>query len=308
MKRNFLLKKLWFGLYELSLFCQNRFSNFAAFIERKTTHFKAEKTIPTYYFARLPAERAEFKMVLLRPGFIEDNIAKSKSWESHIAATISFFMKEDGIFLDIGSNIGYHSLYIASSFKNSLCICFEPHPDIYKQLVRNIKSNQHLDNVICHNAAVGNHSGKIEFYIPNRVAYNRGVSSVLANYDLLVKNDFDKIDVEIINLDEFLDNDTKDKIAVIKIDTQGYEYEVIAGTVDIIRKARPVIIFEFEANYHAESAEDKFNKILNQLPGYQPFLIKSGSSEVFQKFEISDVCQKNFEGDIICLPQDIYDL
>lgn len=303
-----LFKSLWFCLYEITLFCQKRVLFFSAFIQRKTTRLKAEKARHTYYFATLRSEKSEFQMILSRPGFIEDNIVKSQSWESHIADTICFFMKENGVFLDVGSNIGYHSLYVASNFKKSHCICFEPHPIIYKQLVRNIKFNPNLSNISCQNLAIGDKCGKIEFYTPTRNAYNRGVSSVLANYDLLVNNDFSKIEVEIVTLDEFLDQDTKDEIAVIKIDTQGYEYEVILGAEDIIRKSRPVIFLEFEANYHIESPEDKFNKILHQLTGYQPFLIKSGSTEVFQKFEISEVCRKNFEGDIIFIPQDIYEL
>lgn len=82
----------------------------------------------------------EFKMNLLLPGYVEDNLVAHGSWEPYLISELSARMGNGGVFLDVGANIGYHSLYIASSTPAAVCISFEPHPKIFDQFVNNINS------------------------------------------------------------------------------------------------------------------------------------------------------------------------
>ena len=97
-------------------------------------------------------------MLLKRPGLIEDCIAEKGCWEPGIAKTLAKFLKDGSIFIDVGANIGYHILYLASMFPGIKCIGFEPNPDILKQFINNIKINR-FKNIAVYDHAVGNREG-----------------------------------------------------------------------------------------------------------------------------------------------------
>ncbi|AFZ13627.1 methyltransferase FkbM family [Crinalium epipsammum PCC 9333] len=267
-----------------------------------------EEQKKTFYFIEISFKDSIFKMILERPGHIEDYIVQHGAWEPHISDLITFFMKENGIFLDVGANIGYHSLYIASSFENSECICFEPNSLIYQQLNRNIKLNNRLKNIRAYDVAISNFDGEVEFYMQDESPYNRGISSLTHNWDLkLDTHGVKQISVQAAKLDDFLEESLKSRISVIKIDTQGTEYQVICGAMDIIEKSKPVIFFEFETAYQPENPAESLKEILNKIYGfgYKVFLVKSEYPELFYEFDISLIADDlSFEGDFVCLPSD----
>ncbi|MDM9380821.1 FkbM family methyltransferase [Chlorogloeopsis sp. ULAP01] len=281
----------------------NRIHNFLLDVAEAEIQRK-ENQKSTYHCVYIQSQNQQFKMILNSPGFVEDTIIRRKTWEPYLSSVICFFMKEDGVFLDIGANIGYHSLYTAASFSNSQCICFEPHPKIYKQLVQNVLVNTALKNICCHNIAVGEQNGEITFYVQRDDSYNRGLSSLAYNYDL--GENCDQIKVNIIQLDDFIDENLKSKISVIKIDTQGCEYQVFCGALDTINKSKPIIIFEFEPDYHSADSEGALKNILEKIPDYKILLIDRDLLAI-REFEISEVCKHGFEGDFICLPKNDFD-
>jgi FkbM family methyltransferase len=243
-------------------------------------------------------------MLLARPGFVEDKIAKGKPWEENIASLCCFFMRDNALYVDVGANIGYHSLRVAALFSGATCVCFEPHPLLYTQLLQNLAVNSTIQNLRAHNLAVGERSGDVEFYLQRPESYNRGLSSIMPNADLA--GAYEKRRVKIVALDDFFADDTKSQIAVMKIDVQGYEAQVIVGARETIQCSRPVIIFEFEANYHGQQAVTVFESILQQLVNYSVFLVKSRAAEFYRSFAVADVCQAGFEGNFLCLPQEVY--
>jgi FkbM family methyltransferase len=162
-----------------------------------------------------------------------------------------------------------------------------------------------FSNVSAHNFAVGDCCCAIEFRMQTNRAYNRGLSSVLHNDDLA--DGFETIKVKMVSLDDFLDDSTKSRVAVIKIDVQGYESQVIFGARETIKSSKPIIIFEFESNYHRGDAEGVFKNIRQKLSNYKVFLIKKGECEFFWEFEMKEVCKEGFEGNFICFPVDYFD-
>lgn len=239
------------------------------------------------------ADGGKFKMYIKLPGLIEDIINKQGTWEPHLAYTISQLVKKDSIFLDIGANIGYHSLFIASALPRVTCISFEPNPNIFEQLKRNVRTNK-LRNLTIHNLAIGDQSGTIEFFMTREKSYNRGLSGVKYYSDL--GKDFKKTTVQMVPLDSFLEYDTKKKVKVIKIDTQGYEYQVLSGAADIIEKSQPIVCFE----YH-EHSDYGLSDILRLLPDYQVYRINAWSGQV-RKLDLEDPEQSG--NDIICIPNE----
>lgn len=242
----------------------------------------------------LKSNGQDFKMNLLLPGYVEDLILARGAWEPHLISELSNRLSGSGIFIDVGANIGYHSLYIASSNPEAICIGFEPHPKIYTQLLQNIKLNA-LSNVIIHQAAVGSHTGALEFYMQNDSCYNRALSSLI-QYEVLNEG-VDKIEVPVITLDSFLQDSVKEQVKVLKIDTQGYEYEVIAGAKQLIQKVRPLITFEYH-NYSKYSIQETLDllpdydvyRIFSWLGGMKPF------DEANPEMYVDDL-------DLLCIPK-----
>jgi len=277
----------------------HRFTRFGKVkVEPKTADTSVERT---YYCATVQTEGKPFKLLLSRPGFVEDKIARGKPWEENLVSIICFFMRADGVYLDIGANIGYFCFHVARSLDTSLSIAFEPHPLLYAQLLENLRFNSDLSSNICvHNAAVGDVTGETEFHMQRLSSYNRGLSSVLPNADL--RGEYEAIKTKMVTLDTVLDDTHKGRIAVMKIDVQGYELQVIAGAMETIAKSKPIIIFEFEANYHGSKAAAAFDSIVTRLADYRIFLIKEKSPEFFAEFDRSKVSKEGFEGNFICFP------
>ena len=72
---------------------------------------------------------------------------------------IIFDTNDKFCFYDVGANVGYHSLFVKKKFKNSNVYSFEPLPNIFSVLQKNIEKN-FLD-IIPLNFALGASPGKI---------------------------------------------------------------------------------------------------------------------------------------------------
>ncbi|MET3728160.1 FkbM family methyltransferase [Fictibacillus halophilus] len=245
----------------------------------------------------LNGEGHPFRMDLKIPGFIEETIIKQGNWEPYLVKKLGTFLREGGVFLDIGANIGYHALHAASLYSNVECICFEPHQKIYKQLVRNNELNR-FQNLKAHSLAVGDVDGRINFYMQNDSNYNRGMSAV--EYYDGIGSDFTEVEVDTITLDTFLSRDIKEEVRLIKIDTQGYELQVIQGALHLIEHAKPVITIE-----HHNNAKNSIINIKELLPNYKIYRINFWTGKV-GPLEVDD--SEGFMDDYVFVPKQLVDV
>lgn len=141
---------------------------------------------------------------------------------------LTALLTEDTIVYDVGANIGYHSVAFAS--KKSKVFSFEPQPMSYKLLEMN---TENMNNVQLFNIALGNTNGEIYVseYDPTKKE-NYGTS--------FVTTEETSIQVPIKKLDD-LDIPLPD---VIKMDVEGYEYDVLLGCENKIKEKNPIIFYE----------------------------------------------------------------
>lgn len=169
-------------------------------------------------------------------------------------------LKIDGIYIDIGANIGNHSLFFANHCNSKKVISFEPEEECYKLLSYNVKENSKKE-ILIYNLGVWDI--KRELFLkkfPNHK--NMGLSKIVDN------EAGDTYKVQTINLDEFIG--IVDKIGLIKIDVEGGELKILKGSVEIIKKFHPLIV--------CEAAEEKDKLILDE------FLIRFGYNKTINKF------------------------
>ena len=146
--------------------------------------------------------------------------------------------------LDIGANIGNHSVFFSNFFAN--VYSFEPHPDNYYLLKFNTRK---FNNIKIFNFGSSNIDENKYIFTPNAV--DMGFSIVDENIleSIKDKNKRDKVSrerikIELKNLDNYLESNKVEKIKFIKIDVESYEYQSLIGLKNIINKNYPIIALE----------------------------------------------------------------
>lgn len=133
-----------------------------------------------------------------------------------------------GTYLDIGANVGNHTVYMSLLSDAYEVLSFEPHPEIFKCLNENVAKNK-CDNVRTYNVGLGSESGKLK------------MSDIdLKNCGSTKISEDGSVEVDIITLDSL---DLTD-VSLIKIDVEGFEANVIDGSLKTIEKNKPILITE----------------------------------------------------------------
>jgi len=128
--------------------------------------------------------------------------------------------------VDVGANIGYYLLLWESCVgPRGFVHCVEPDPDNLVELGRNVQGNR-FDNVPVHAAAAGSRDGT--------ASLRRGINACV---DPQGATD---LSVPIRRLDSLIVGD----VDVLKIDVEGYEGEVLAGAVELLRRCGPALFVE----------------------------------------------------------------
>jgi FkbM family methyltransferase len=162
-------------------------------------------------------------------------IAQNKIYEQETTYFIRNYLKENDIVYDVGANIGYFTLEFARAVgKNGKVHSFEPHPEIFKVLQRNIKRN-HYNNVTMHNVACSDKNGEGELYFSTE---NEGNHKIVKN----INSNNSKV-VSIVKLSDFV---LKEKPRLIKMDIEGAELLALKGVGnDILKKENIDFILEY---------------------------------------------------------------
>jgi FkbM family methyltransferase len=182
-----------------------------------------------------------------------------------------YFDDCNGAFIDVGANIGYWTCYVAG--RAQLCpgrvtaiVAFEPQESIFKLL----RSN--LDNIggrlavpiRAEHVALGERSGAVK-----AVATNNDHGSTY-----MVLTDHGEIRQQ--TLDHFVESFRLEKIGLIKIDVEGYEYDVLAGGAETLRRFGPTVLCELVESHqkrNGRTAQEVFRFLLNL--GYRGARIES---------------------------------
>ncbi|HWE30760.1 MAG TPA: FkbM family methyltransferase [Polyangia bacterium] len=250
---------------------------------------------PVLHLFEAPTPGAPLRLLLSRPGLIEDRLVADRAWEPHIRDLIRFHLPARGVFVDVGANIGYHALSIACAFADARVLAFEPNPCVRAQLVVNRRLSR-ADNVDVFDCALGAAPGRTRFYAQGAADYNRGRSSLQRNADLGAR--IDAIDVECRTLDDVIGDG---RVDIVKLDTQGTELAVLAGARRLIARFSPLIVLEFEAEYQGD-ARAAYRALESELAGYQLWRIHHKRAEI-SRFDPRDIRGARFKVDLVARPR-----
>lgn len=184
---------------------------------------------------------------------------------------VNFFKKlvpKGGMCIDIGANIGEHSVSMALAVGNDgLVLAFDPNPNVFEILSVNARLNLLLTNIKPYNFAISEEDGDFYYNSSEASFSNGGISLEPLNrhgrYQLSQK-------IRGINLESFLRNNYPDdvmQLALIKIDTEGYDKEILKSIAPVILAYKPVIITECFGKLNTSERHDLYDSI--QKHGYE---------------------------------------
>lgn len=193
-------------------------------------------------------------------GGVDEVIYKTGVWEPEIVELIETYLPQGGTFVDIGANIGFHSLFAADVVGDSgKVFSFEPLPRLQEQMKKSIVANG-FKNIVVEPVALGFTSGTARLSLVDEnigasslqdVAEDRAVSAV--------------VEVPVSPLDSY--GDRFSRLDLIKIDIEGSELEALKGGEAILHRFRPIIILEFSPHVYEKDRAGKSLELYSYLTG-----------------------------------------
>jgi FkbM family methyltransferase len=178
-----------------------------------------------------------------------------QQFEPDVRAAIRRVTRPGMTILDIGANIGAHTLLFSSlAGPAGRVVAFEPTDFAFAKLQKNISLNPHL------------HVDLVRLALSDRAAADEQVD-FRASWQTNGSRVNGISTVNVVRLDDWAEANRLSAIDVIKLDVDGYEYRVISGGERTIARTRPVFIIEASGLHFAEPSRNPF-EVLRRL-GYE---------------------------------------
>jgi FkbM family methyltransferase len=180
-------------------------------------------------------------------------------------------IKEDGLILDIGANIGIMTYHLSKKKPHSKIIAFEPAPENLSVLNK-IVARKKLQNVEVKRFALGNENKEAEMVMPEVDHVKMQGLSHVVHEKLTDFNTGDTFPIEIKTIDSIpcLKDETA-KLVAIKMDVENFESFVLEGARNTIDQHKPLIYTELWEN------ENRYTcfSIMQDL-GYETYVNEKG--------------------------------
>lgn len=134
------------------------------------------------------------------------------------------------VIFDVGANDGQSARRFLKGFRTAKIVCFEPFSDAYQRLQQLAAPHSRITTV---RAACGAEPGRASLFrfgldqTNSLLPKAEGADSYLADPDYMAERGNEQVDV--ISVDAYCETHNITSIDLLKIDTQGYEIEVLKG-------------------------------------------------------------------------------
>ena len=186
--------------------------------------------------------------------------------------------KKDLNILDCGANLGVFSMLASQIAPNSKIYSFEPSIEPFQVLKSWVEKNS-IRNIFPLNYALGE-KNKNAFILKSNIGVgilNVMEDSPLKNLSGVVYSK--KQYVEVLTIDDFVFNREKlSSVDIIKIDTEGYERNVLSGAIKTIEKFKPLILC---SAYHLEDDMLKIPEMILKINSEYKLKITEKGEKVF---------------------------
>jgi len=181
------------------------------------------------------------------------------------------------VFLDIGANIGFYSLFAAQRVgPTGRVFSFEPDPMTFESLDRSVRRNG-FGWVTCVNAALSDREGEMPFF----TVADGSAHSLVAETPTRAGRYSGQVPVRVTRLDDLTRDGTvsPSRIDLIKIDVEGEEARTVAGLKETLaRFGYPRVWAEVRGPRGSTRAPNTYPDVARELRGlgYVPLQWKKG--------------------------------
>jgi len=154
-------------------------------------------------------------------------------------------LRPDDLFVDIGANVGVYTV-LAAGAVGARAITIEPVPSTFQRMLLNLNANRIENLVTAHNIGLGRANETLHFTADQDTA-NRVITDAAWTGP--------RISVPVRRLDDVL---TGENPVLIKMDVEGWESEVLAGSQDVLGRSSLLgLIVEMNGDSEEFSANER---------------------------------------------------
>lgn len=180
--------------------------------------------------------------------YLSECILTGKGWDNQLEGILDRVAASgEGDILEIGANIGASLVPIASKYPSLTFHCVEPVPEFFALLEENTQSYS-TQNVRLYNLATASEDGKVvEIYT------QVGTAGALPHYDNHTLIGLVRVPASTVDT-QFGDNNIK----LIKLDVDGFEFEILKGAVETLKRWAPLCFIEFHTRIMRQVGVDPY--------------------------------------------------
>lgn len=201
---------------------------------------------------------------------LQTELYYSGAYEKGVLRWMAQWLRSGDHFVDVGANIGLMSVHAARCVgREGMVWSFEPHPDNYEALLKNITLNGLGDRITSFQQALGATNTRGALYVPAKGS--NGMAGIADNGgDILIDN------LIIKPLYALLPTLPR----LIKIDVEGYELPVLLGAEPLLRRENPpaVVVECSRTRANPTGGPEAIWAFFKQIPVYQAFKLRHGKS------------------------------
>lgn len=202
-----------------------------------------------------------------RQDFIGRTLYFFGDFERKLLSTAEREVRPGATVLDLGANIGTVTLFLGKLVgKTGRVFCVEPLAANFALLERNVDRTGFLDRVRAERCALGTEEKTITLHFDEQ-SDNWGEVSLLDQASQGTE------EVPMRRLDTLWKEWDRPQFDFVKLDVEGYEYEVLQGATKMLREKPPKVwVVEFNVDYlnRAENGVQRLWDLFRQF-GYEPF-------------------------------------
>jgi FkbM family methyltransferase len=182
-------------------------------------------------------------------------------FERSTAVALGTLTEPSSLVLDIGANIGAHTLHLARLVgPNGRVMAFEPTDFAFRKLSRNLELNPSLASRVeafhCFLTASDEASVPHAIYSSWPLAVEAGLHAKHLGREMQTEQ------AQARSLDSILNEHADRKVQLVKLDVDGFECDVLRGATTMLREIRPIFVMEF-APYVLEERGASLEQLLS---------------------------------------------
>lgn len=196
-------------------------------------------------------------------------------YEPGVIFFLKNFLKHGDVVLDVGANVGIHSLIMGNIVGNGGRVyAFEPHPKIFERLKNNLLLNK-MYWIEAINSGLSDVQGETILFAFEGA--NQGTARLPLFPEEKVANSI-QFKIKLNQIDRWIGLNQIKRLNLIKVDVEGHDLHVLEGAKNTISNFRPIIVFEHNSNFCLASENKvKFDNLVNflKLNSYNIFVVKN---------------------------------